>query len=322
MKKMLKYNFVGNPDSGDNLNELRRLSWDEGIVMCARHAWVWPLYCQLKMKGLPVLFNYELQEDAVNFVHAQVARVILSPHELSKYFVVVIRADYRSFPFGRFEIVQNKHCAAGTRRIFMPHYPQPGLLPRMKERTKVENVCFSGQANNFCLDKEQLGNDLEQLGCKLIFRECGEWQDMREVDVLLGIRSLSKKKYHSKPPTKLFNAWLSRIPFIGGYDSAYEQVGRPGTDFLRVSTYSELLDAVSQLKKKPELYNRIVESGLKKGENFTAAATTERWVNFIEENVVPAFNCWNACEWSISQGIKNRLYTMDKWYHRMRGLGR
>ncbi|MDZ8117754.1 hypothetical protein [Pontiella agarivorans] len=319
--KMLMYNFVGNPDSGDDLNELCQLSWDEGTVMCARHAWVWPLYCQLKMKGLPVSFSYELQADAVNFVHAQVARVILSPSELNKYFVVIIRADYRSFPFGRFEIVQNKHCAAGSRRIYMPHYPQPGLLPRMKDRTRVENVCFSGQPNNFCIDKDRLGKDLEKLGCKLVFRDCGEWQDMREVDVLLGIRSLSKRKYHSKPPTKLFNAWQSRIPFIGGYDSAYEQVGRPEIDFLRVSTYPELLDAVSQLKKNSELYNRIVESGLKRGEHFTAESTTYRWINFIEENVVPAFNHWNIHERSISQGIKKRLYAMDKWYHRMRGLG-
>lgn len=129
MKNKFHYHFVGNASSGDDLDEIRALKWEEGKVACTRHTWVWTLYCQLKMKGWPVSFSYELLEGAVNIIHGEIARWQLKAYDLIRYFVIGIRADFRPFPYGQFEIVQNKKTCAG-RRIFMPLYPQPGLVMR------------------------------------------------------------------------------------------------------------------------------------------------------------------------------------------------
>lgn len=244
----------------------------------------------MKRSGLPVTFGYEPKPGVINVIHGQVARGLLNPSDFREYYIVGIRADFRPFPFGQFEVVQNKQTAGG-RKIYMPHLPQPGLIPRDPARTGITNVCFSGRLQN-SIDLESLKRDCKALGCEIVFRGYGEWHDMREVDVLLGIRSFDKNLYHSKPPTKLFNAWLAGIPFIGGYDSAYSQVGKPGEDYFRVSSYSELLEALKRLKNEPDLFQSMVQRGNGLAELYTAEKTVEEWTRFFGEEVNPSFQRW------------------------------
>ena len=286
----LIYHFVGNRGTDDDLEELRSLSWEQGIVACTRHAWVWAIYCRLKKKGLPVSFSYEPVEGAINFIHGEVARFQLTKRDLKTHSIVGIRADFRPFPYGQFEIVQNKQAIAG-RRIFMPHFSQPGLLSRERTRNELKNVCFSGREINF-INMEQLSMDLREMGCKYVFKGPGEWQDMRDIDLLLGIRSFSKKAYNSKPPTKLFNAWLAGIPFVGGYDSAYLQVGKPDENYLRVSSYAELMQSIDRLRGDPVFYKRLVEAGAMAAQAYTPEKITDQWINVLETLIVPDFVKW------------------------------
>jgi len=290
--KQVDIHLIGNPERGDALEELRNLAWDDGIVMCTRHTWVWPIYCRLKMLGRSVTFSYEPREGAINIIHGQVARKLLKPSDFKKYFIIGIRADFRPFPYGHFEIVQNERTAGG-RSIFMPLYPQPGLKPRDTGRSGVETICFSGRMQN-SIGEDIMQRELEALGCRFVFKGVGEWQDMHDVDVLLGIRSLSTRAYPDKPATKLFNAWLAGIPFIGGYDSAYSQVGIPGKNYLRVSSEQELVEAVRRLKEEPEFYASIVEEGRKAVQAYTAEATTERWYRFLDGPASEAFLQWRS----------------------------
>lgn len=286
----IHYHFIGNAESNDSLETLCELEWEKGTIACVRHAWIWPLYCRLKMRGMPVSFSYSPMPGAVNFIHGQVARFLLKPRDFKEYFIVAVRADFRPFPFGRFEIVQNRH-ADGGRRVFMPHFPQPGLRPRDGRRELIENVCFSGEANN-CFDASALSEELTKLGCRYVFKGQGDWQNMQDVDILLGIRSLSKNRYHSKPPTKLFNAWLAGIPFIGGYDSAYEQVGTPGRNYLRVADYGELVDAIRMLKNDNGLYARLVANGRQAAVDYTPERITDRWLALLDGEVAKAYRDW------------------------------
>jgi len=318
MKSEICYHFVGNSHTGDDVENLRTLNWEGGLLACCQHAWVWPVYCQLKMRNWPVSFGYALKEGMVNIIHGQVARECLTLSDLRRHFIVTIRADFRPFPFGQFEIVQNQRYVGG-RRVYLPHLPQPGLIPRDRNRDCVVNVCFSGQIEN-SIDTYALNRDLEQMGCRLVFRELGQWQDMREVDILFGIRSFSKTPFHSKPPTKLFNAWLAGIPFIGGYDSAYEQVGQPGYDYLRVSDYDELVRAIVRLKEDPAFYREIVEHGAKAGEMYTPVRTVEKWEYFLERGVKPHYCDWlNSRRFSLravmfSVGKKSGCWPLVDWF--------
>ncbi len=320
MKKEIHYHFVGNAATGDDLQEIRSLKWDEGIVACTRHTWVWPLYCQLKMRGWPVSFSYELKEGAVNIIHGEVARWQLKASDINRYFIVGVRADFRPFPYGHYEIVQNKRYAGG-RRIYMPLFSQPGLIARDPGRgEQVVNICIAGRLQN-SIEFSRLQKDLQNIGCRFVFKGEGEWQDMCDVDVLLGIRSFSKRPYHSKPPTKLLNAWHAGIPFLGGYDSAYTQVGEPGKNYFQVSSYEELIGVVRLLQEDKSLYQMIVENGQSAAFAYTTGKITEMWEHFLETKVCPDFIKWrDGRDLRVVPKIKSLVFELFE--QKIRGYGR
>ena len=256
-----RIHFVGNRCADDNLEVLCSLPWEKGTVACLHQTWVWPLFCHLRDRGAPVSFSYEPMPDHINMIHGEIARYQLKGRDPGRFFFVGIRADFKPFPYGNFEIVQNLRTE-GKKRKYVPLYSQPGLNPRDVSRTSIENICFSGQLENLGVDLTRLEKDLRNIGCRFVHKSVGQWQNMQDVDVLIGVRSLDKKTYDDKPPSKLFNAWLGNIPFIGGYDSAFSQVGTPGKDYIRVSTYSELLAEIEQLKYDDVYYRKLVESGM------------------------------------------------------------
>lgn len=279
------------------------MSWDEGVVACYMHAWVWPIYRRLKDRGEDVSFGYVPMDGAINLIHGQVGRYQLKLADLNRYFIIGIRADFRPFPYGELEIVQNRNTAGG-RRFYMPHFPQPGLIPREAGRTEVVNVCAAGEPQNFpCMD--ELNRKLEEIGCRFVFKAAGDWQNMADIDILLGIRSFSEDEYHSKPPTKLFNAWLAGIPFIGGYDSAYGQVGIAGENFLQVSSVEGLINAVHELKESPTLYNDLVDAGKQAVLPYTPEKIAGLWMDFLGKEGVQAFRRWEK---------SGRLSALKLWF--------
>lgn len=171
------------------------------------------------------------------------------------------------------------------------------------------------------IDPSRLVQDGENLGCRFVFKGEGQWQDMHDIDVLLGIRSFSKKRYDSKPPTKLFNAWHSGIPFIGGYDSAYVQVGVPGDNYLRVSSYDELIAAILELKNNIHLYRQLVENGRVAATAYTPESITDMWIHFLEKEVWPAFIKWSdGRRRPVTSRVKALLFELFE--QKIRGYGR
>jgi hypothetical protein len=308
----IRVHFVANYASQDKLEYLRDLEWDEGIVACVTHTWVWPLYCRMKMKRYEVTISYNLEPDAINLIHSQTARKLFSPADIRRYFVIGIRADFRRFPYGQFEVVQNMHSEKEG-SFYMPLYSQPGLMARDTSRTEVVNICFAGEVQN-SVAMQHLTEEVKELGCRFVHKEKGAWHDLREIDILLGIRTFSKEPHHSKPPTKLFNAWLAGIPFIGGYDSAYEQVGIPGENYLRVASYEELLESIKRLKNDPDLYQGLVAAGKKAGESYTPDKITDMWVDFFEARVFPKYSQWrNGDLWlQLCAMVKSMLFRMEQ----------
>lgn len=303
----IKVHFIANPAVSDDLGALRSLAWEDGTIACTMHSWVWPVYCRMKMRGGNVSIGYALEADAVNFIHGQNARKLLSSNDFRKYYIIGVRADFRPFPYGKFEIVQNKHTA-GRHRIYMPHLPQPGLVVRDADR-EVVNVCFSGRVQN-SIDIGRLEGDLQKMGCQVVFKGVGKWHEMSDVDILLGIRSFSKDSHDTKPPTKLINAWLAGIPFIGGYDSAFDQVGTSGENYLRVSSFEELVDSIETLTTNESLYQQLVDKGKKAGEAYTVDKTSDLWVRFFEEQVTPSFELWRSGP-SLGSSVKAMFLSLQ-----------
>ena len=141
-------------------------------------------------------------------------------------FLVGVVADGIPHPACHFHILQNaKHAARLPRSTYLPHWPQPGLITRKRERgDRFENVYFFGDPPNLApeLRDPSFSDSLrERLGLNLVIAGSDRWHDYSEADCVIAIRELGTSGFLGKPATKLYNAWMAGVPFIGGGDSAF-----------------------------------------------------------------------------------------------------
>ncbi|MDY7024021.1 MAG: hypothetical protein SWJ54_22180, partial [Cyanobacteriota bacterium] len=130
------------------------------------------------------------------------------------------------------------------------------------------------------------------------------WNDYSQVDAIVAIRGFGKEnKYKNKPATKLFNAWLAGVPAILGYESAYRAEGMPNWNYLEVTSFNELIFALSQLKSSQTLRHYLVKNGQIKVHQFQPENITHRWRYFLTEVATPAFEDW--C--SKSRRVQNMI---------------
>src|SRR5690606_12799758 len=136
-------------------------------------------------------------------------------------------------------------------------------LPRDPQRgDRFETLGFFGDETNLApeLRDPAWRAQLENLGVRLEVFHADRWHDYREVDGVVAIRGFGPSPYLHKPATKLYNAWLAGVPFIGGRDSAYAGDGTVGKNFLQAATPDELLQQVCRLKENPDLTRALVEA--------------------------------------------------------------
>lgn len=118
----------------------------------------------------------------------------------------------------------------------------------------------------------------------------GSWHDLRSFDLLIAIRSFDRRRYTGKPPSKLVNAWLAGVPFIGGADAAYGQVGTLGEDYLRATSPDEVIAAVRRLRDEPGLRDRLIRAGRTRAAAFAVPAIVERWREVLTGPVLAGFH--------------------------------
>lgn len=241
---------------------------------------------------IDVRISNRIDVDAINIAHT-LRLVGRSPNA----FVVAVRADFRRRPWAHYHIVQNRaQLQADTSYVCL--WPQPDLLPRMATREGVQTLAFVGQASGnlaWTIDawKALFAND------NLEFRvpDSSNWHDLRELDILIAVRSFDDAPYNGKPPSKLINAWLAGIPFIGGADSAYAQIGIDGVDYIKARTPDEVVAAVRRLSHDPELYRSMVVNGARAVRNYTVNATRESWVQVIDGPIRERYRRWLEHPW-------------------------
>jgi hypothetical protein len=154
------------------------------------------------------------------------------------------------------------------------------------------NIAFQGFPHQCAPIEKEFTVELEKRGLTFNMLGPGNWSDLSQIDVLVGIRSFGRRRYNHKPPTKLYNAWHAGIPFVGGFDSAYIQVGEVGVNFLRVSTPREFLQAVDKLTGDRLFYDQMVHAGRKEAKLYTRERIALNWIEFLEEIVIPRYRVW------------------------------
>ena len=237
-----------------------------------------------------------------------------------RQFVVSVAADFLPHPGAQVQLLQNPaHARRLPGTIFVPHWPQPGLVPRDPARGPVvKTAAFFGDPANLApeiADMEFCRLLLRETGVRLDIREAARWHDFSDVDIAIAIRDFSRARHLSKPTTKLYNAWLAGVPLIGGSDSAFSAEGKPGTDFLIAGSPDELLRQIRELKESPAAWQTIVDSGRLKSAARSQVAVQKIWQDLCDSEIPSRFKAWEkktplqqAVFWQTERG----LYFLDR----------
>jgi hypothetical protein len=205
-------------------------------------------------------------------------------------YLVVVRADRAPVAACDVAIAQNALRLAENER-FIPLWPQPGLVPRDPSRgARVERIAYQGRTGTApaWFGDSEFRRGLARRGVHFDVREEG-WEQYRDVDVALAVRDGLPGVLATKPATKIYNGWLSRVAVFASPEPAYREVRRAPLDFLEVNGAQDLLQATDLLRANPRLYEAMVANGWARSLEFNIAAIRSRWLALLEAEVVPAF---------------------------------
>ncbi len=290
--ELVKVNFV--IDCSDStLAEYINLKNENASSTFVRGDLNWCLQSYLilrKRNKTPITCSNQLVKNCINIIHSDTLLILKG---ISSHFIVCVRADYPKRLWAHYHLVQNKNQVSSM-AFYIPHWVQPNLIKRDTNKNSPFTVAYAGQPSNGNMagTSDTWKRLLEPHNIRFEAINAGSWHDLSSVDVLVGIRSFDKKEYNTKPPTKLFNAWHAWIPFVGGNDSAYKQVGTPGGDYLIATTPDEVLTHILKLKSDPQFYNRIVNEGCKKASLYSEQEISLCWENLLGGPILQRYKKW------------------------------
>lgn len=263
--------------------------------------WIGQTFLRLQKAGYPVELSSRVPKKGILFTHADYIPHVMSKKPLfSPLVIVAARADRPHQPYADFEVVQNRHSSNGKNVFHIDHWPQPGLIARSAERgTTVSNIVYKGMAGEMADDFNAAPwldfvaqHDMRWQCDATTWKgnETGAYQDVRwndysEADVIVAIRKNGASLYPKKPASKLINAWAAGVPAILGGEHAYRELRKSELDYIEASSAAEVQRALLALRENPELYRAMVDNGLKRTEDFTAAQITQQWAKVMFEQI-------------------------------------
>jgi hypothetical protein len=266
-----------------------------GLLRRGVVAWTVQTFQRLRQTGFPCELTHSIPADGILVAHRKsIPRDFIPPPGV---LFICLLADATFHPFAHLHVVQNRRA---LRRwfpsVYMPHWPQPGLIPRDPDRGDTwENAAYVGDAASF--SGQMQGADWEEMlrGLKLRwhFVPPEKWHDFREMDVIVAVRSFDHHRHENKPPTKLFNAWHAGVPAVLGRESAYQQERRSTLDYREADSFAGVIAALRQLKADPAARQAMIANGLERAKESDPAVITARWREFFETVAAPAYTLWS-----------------------------
>ena len=290
---------------------------ESGKIACAQ-CWIYQTWLALENAGCHTALVHEMPREGIVITLSG----LLGPSYRANpgVFCADIVADYVPHPGAHLHIVQNAvHARRLARSTFMPLWPHPNLLPRDPARgDRFENLGFFGDACNLApelRDPAWQASLREKTGLEFRIVGAQGWHDYREMDCILAVRGLNASTYLHKPSTKLYNAWIAGVPFIGGMDSAYRGDGKPGTDYLAVARLAELETALARLAEDAALRKSLVEAGRARSAFFNPDAILSRWKTLVESTLPGAAEKWQRRP-SVSKAVFWKTQAALAWVDR------
>lgn len=279
-------------------------AWEEGklvprIEFTMFYSWIYQSWRHLQQAGISCALSTKLVEPGVivtlgNYLATALGEDGMMPRET---FLVDVAADRPPHPGAQLHVVENKMQAQLIpHAVFIPHWPQRGLIPRDPNRgLRFENIFFFGEPKNLAPElrsAEWRARLAKELGISFYLQGNKGWHDYSHADAVIAIRSFSNDRYFNKPATKLYNAWHAGVPFIGGRDSAYATDGRPGIDYLVATSPEEVFAHLKQLKENIILRSSLVEEGSRSAQKFTQEVILEHWKALVQETIPKSVAAW------------------------------
>ncbi|UOR16632.1 hypothetical protein [Qipengyuania aquimaris] len=263
-------------------------SFSENGDLC----WTVQTWCRLRDAGFGgIEIATEPAEGRINLAKA---KTLTRAGPRLGMFQVSIQADYPRVLWAQFHIQQNADLLCDD-SAFQYLWPQAGIIPRDPSRDRVERVAFLGNVSgNLAASADEWTRLFAKRGLEFVARDPDRWHDFSDIDIAIGIRSFGHARQSRKPANKMINAWIGRVPFIGGSDSAFAQAGTAGIDHLLATTRDEVLAQVDRLANESDLYSSIVEAGSQKALEFTPERLVEQWTALLEGPVAARYRQWAA----------------------------
>lgn len=268
-------------------------------LVLGEHYWIAMTYARLRDAGADVRVDNRVpREGIVVFYAGDKHKVWAAVRRGSHALLVAVRSDRHRVGFADVEVVQNASSACGRRSFHIPHWPQPGLVPRDPSRgTALRTVLFPGTPQNLhpgFSSREWLDAMAERsVGFRCSSTESGgarAWHDCSDVDLVLAIRPGSGE-VANKPAWKLVNAWLAGTPAILGPECAYRELRRDALDYIEATDPATALAGIDRLRASPALYAGMVAHGRERGRAHADQAVTAAWLALADDVLEPGWHC-------------------------------
>lgn len=285
-------------------------------IIEVEECWIAQTYLQLHQRKFSVTLSDCFQTGAINIV----SYFDLAIRDLPfNYYIIAVQHDAPRPEICQKRIVQNPLNIKNTNDHYIPHWPQPGIIPRDSNRkSRIENLCFKGSEYNLypSFRSPAFLSQLKALGVQLRYdvKEKAQfnWNDYSECDLILAVRDVTETDLQIKPASKLINAWLGKCPSLLGPEPAYQMLRRTPLDYFEVRTPEDVLNIIKQLKNEPNLYEEMIKNGQTRGEEFTPDRIADIWVEFLKGPASTGFNQWN----NLSSLRKASIFLFKTFLHK------
>jgi hypothetical protein len=291
------------PNDAILLSDGLKCTWD------GPYSWTIQTYMNLRQAGLGCELLSEIPPSGIVISHSDFWPPNAYPKR--KQFFVEIKPDRgKKLHTPQFTICQSQYdpifddpTLKVSHAAVIGYWPQPGLIRRANTRGRlIRTAAFMGNRENFLSQKDLLASELAKRNIMFRFPPRSQWNDYSDIDLVVAVRDQSSflpsakvhKRVERKPPNKLINAWLARVPAILSPEPSYLLLKKSRLDFLDASDINEILKAVDELISSPELYQKIVQNAEMRAADYGIDSVVEQWKNLIDKRLDPLYRQWQA----------------------------
>ncbi|WP_374951531.1 hypothetical protein [Mucilaginibacter sp.] len=265
------------------------------LALSSANTWLlWTLRTYLELKDrYTCRLTDQMPENGIVFFFR--GSVSMEQRPGNDQFWVCLVADSTWHPFSQINVFQNLEASRRYRQSFFKrHWPPLSVLRRRQSRDGLKRIYYMGDRTN--LSQEFRSADwtrfLKTEGFTFVCPPVGKWNDYRKADAALAARSFDGDPYLNKPASKLINAWLGHVVFIGTPESAYEAEKKGTLDMVIVESYAALKITLLRLRDDLELFHRYQDRSAERSTEYNIDIYRRDWEQLIDGHVLPLAATW------------------------------